>query len=117
MSCGERLILRLGHSPDPDDAFMWWPLFEVDGSPARVDTGRFRYQPVMSDIESLNQRASSLADPLEITAMSCAQYPFVQHRYAITSCGASMGDQYGPKLVAKDRIDPKDLIGSDIVIA
>lgn len=100
MATDDRPILRLAHSPDPDDAFMWWPLFELGGKPAALDTGRFRYEPVLSDIESLNQRAVSAGD-LEITAMSCAQYPHVSRRYAITACGSSMGTDYGPKLVAR----------------
>ena len=68
MSCDNRPLLRLGHSPDPDDAFMWWPLVEHDGRPARIDTGRFRYESVMDDIESLNQR--SMSSELEITAQT-----------------------------------------------
>ncbi|TVQ56350.1 MAG: ABC transporter substrate-binding protein [Phycisphaerales bacterium] len=94
-----RPLLQLAHSPDPDDAFMWWPLLERDGRPARVDTGRFRFETVHDDIESLNQR--SREGELEITAMSCANYPQVSSLYAITACGASMGDHYGPKLVAR----------------
>ncbi len=110
-----RPILRLGHSPDPDDAFMWWPLFELDGNSPAIDTGRFRYAPVMDDIESLNQR--SLTGELEITAMSCAQYPHVRREYALTSCGASVGDGYGPKVVARDRLTLDDLKRADIRIA
>ena len=85
----DRPVLRIGHSPDPDDAFMWWPLSE-----AGFDTGRFRLDPVADDIESLNRRAES--GELEITALSCAQYARVRNRYALTACGASIGQQYGP---------------------
>ena len=85
----DRPILRIGHSPDPDDAFMWWPLLALEGQPAAIDTGRFRFEAVAEDIEALNRRAEG-AD-LEITAMSCAQYPRVKDRYAITACGSSMG--------------------------
>ncbi len=102
-----RPLLRLAHSPDPDDAFMWWPLLERDGSPPRVDTGRFRFETVQEDIEALNHRAGE--GELEITAMSCANYPKVADRYAITSCGASMGDHYGPKLVARPGFALEDL--------
>lgn len=94
----DRPTLRLAHSPDPDDVFMWWPLFERDGRPPAIDTGRFRYEPIREDIETLNQRSNE--GDLEITAMSCAQYPHVQDRYVITACGASMGEKYGPKLVS-----------------
>ncbi|MHC5114186.1 MAG: menaquinone biosynthesis family protein [Planctomycetota bacterium] len=108
-------LLRLGHSPDPDDAFMWWPLLERDGGPAAIDTGRFRFEVVAEDIEALNHR-SDRAD-LEITAMSCAQYPRVQARYALTACGASMGDGYGPKLVAGEGVSVDDLTGDGVIIA
>jgi 1,4-dihydroxy-6-naphthoate synthase len=110
-----RPVLRLGHSPDPDDAFMWWPLLDLDGGGARVETGRFRFETVAEDIEALNRR-SERAD-LEITAMSCAQYPFVQGRYALTACGASLGDGYGPKLVARRRMSPEDMRDRDVVVA
>lgn len=113
MTNDDRPILRLGHSPDPDDAFMWWPLVVTADQPARIDTGRFRYQSVMDDIESLNQR--SMTGELEITAMSCAQYPHVKELYAITACGSSMGDRYGPKLVASRPMQPEDLCSPDIV--
>lgn len=96
-------LLRLGHSPDPDDAFMWWPLTGTGDERPRIDTGRFRYEAVLADIESLNQRAAS--GELEITAMSCATWPAVHDRYIMTACGASMGDAYGPKLVAKPGLD------------
>jgi 1,4-dihydroxy-6-naphthoate synthase len=101
MSTGERPVLRLGHSPDPDDAFMWWPLLDRGEGP-RIDTGRFRFEAVTDDIESLNRRSSTAE--LEITAMSCAQYPHVSELYAVTACGASMGDAYGPKLVAREAV-------------
>ncbi|NNM26079.1 MAG: ABC transporter substrate-binding protein, partial [Phycisphaerales bacterium] len=90
-------LLRLGHSPDPDDAFMWWPLTAADGP--FIDPGPYRFEAVLDDIESLNARAES--GELEITALSCAQTPRVQDRYVLTSCGASVGDGYGPKLVAR----------------
>lgn len=101
---------------------MWWPLFELDplgGRGPRIDTGRFRFEPVMADIESLNER--SMTGDLEITAISCAQYPWVKDRYALTSCGSSMGDRYGPKLVARRAMSVEELRtprnGSPMVIA
>jgi 1,4-dihydroxy-6-naphthoate synthase len=78
---------------------MWWPLFEVDGDPAPVQSDRFRFEAVTHDIETLNER--SLTGELEITAISCAQYPWVRDRYALTACGSSMGDEYGPRLVSR----------------
>ena len=92
--------LRLGHSPDPDDAFMWWPLFDVDGAPPSIRSDRFRFEQVEIDIEAANRRAEAGDDLLEITALSCGQFPRVADRYAITACGSSMGEGYGPKLVA-----------------
>ena len=93
------IVLTLAHSPDPDDAFMWWPLLELDGAPPAIDTGEFSFSVVAQDIEALNARAEEAGD-LDITAMSCAQYPRVQDRYVLTACGASLGDGYGPKLVS-----------------
>jgi 1,4-dihydroxy-6-naphthoate synthase len=99
MSSDSRPVLQIGHSPDPDDAFMWWPLAPGDSQAPRIETGRFRYRSVLADIETLNQWSTQ--GSLEITAMSCAQYPYVRDRYAITACGSSMGDGFGPKLVAR----------------
>lgn len=96
--------LRLGHSPDPDDAFMWWPLFGIDGEPPLVASDRFRFEQVEIDIEAANRRAEAGEDLLEITALSCGQFPRVADRYAITACGSSMGEGYGPKLVASTPI-------------
>jgi len=104
-------LLRLAHSPDPDDAFMWWPLVgDGDGRPA-FDTGRWRFETVAEDIESLNRRAEH--GEFEITAMSCAQYGRTADRYALTACGASVGDGYGPKLVASSPRTTESLRESD----
>lgn len=108
-------MLRLGHSPDPDDAFMWWPLAEIDGQPPAMDSGRFRFEPVTADIETLNRR--SMEGTLEITAMSCAQYPRVRDRYVLTACGSSMGDGYGPKLVAREAMSVHELRSANPTIA
>ncbi len=103
---GRSIPLRIGHSPDPDDAFMWYPLAdfakgEGPGGQAwspRIDTGPYRFIHVLEDIQSLNER--SQRGELEITALSIAQYPYVADRYALTRCGASLGDGYGPMVVA-----------------
>jgi 1,4-dihydroxy-6-naphthoate synthase len=110
-----RPLLRLGHSPDPDDAFMWWPLFEIDGTPPRLPSDRFRFEPVRDDIEALNARATT--GDLEITAVSCAQYPRVRETYALTACGASVGEGYGPRLVARRPLAPADLHDPSLVVA
>lgn len=111
----DRVLLRLGHSPDPDDAFMWWPLMELDGRPPAIDTGRFRFESVMQDIQTLNER--SLIGDLEITAVSMHQYAHVSDRYALTSCGASMGERYGPKVVARDSHELDWLRDPEVTIA
>lgn len=102
--------LTLAHSPDPDDAFMWWPLtgkIAPDGSPLpgpdgkpRIDTGRFSFRAFPADIHVLNRRAAQAGD-LEITALSARAYADVKDRYIITSCGGSFGDGYGPKVVVR----------------
>ena len=88
---------------------MWWPLFALDGERPRIETGRFTFEQVTCDIESLNQRAMAGRELLEITALSCATYPRVQQHYALTACGASMGDAYGPKIVARSKLSLDDL--------
>ncbi len=111
MSAADRL-LRIGHSPDPDDAFMWYPLADVTGPDGqagpRVDTCGYRFEHVLEDIESLNQRSER--GELEITALSIHQFAHVADRYALTSCGASMGDGYGPMIVAREPINLRQLI-------
>jgi 1,4-dihydroxy-6-naphthoate synthase len=116
-----RRTLRIGHSPDPDDAFMWYPLANrtsPDGTQLtpKIDTGPYDFVHVLEDIQSLNERSSSTDPqrPLEITALSIHQYPYVADRYALTSCGASMGDGYGPMLVvrADSKLTIADLTGS-----
>ncbi len=104
----DRPVLRIGQSPDPDDAFMWWPLAGPAASPpADFHTDRFRYEAVPADIETLNRRAEQ--GELEITALSCAQYPHVAGHYMVTNCGASMGQQCGPKIVAGRAMSPEEL--------
>jgi 1,4-dihydroxy-6-naphthoate synthase len=98
--------LTLAHSPDPDDAFMWWPITgKITPDGARVSepvipTGRFRFEAVPADIEVLNRRATEKGD-LEITALSFRAWATVRERYAVTRAGSSFGDGYGPKVVAR----------------
>src|SRR5213592_4225370 len=96
--------LRLGHSPDPDDAFMFYALAQ---DPPLIPTGRWRFEHVLQDIQTLNQRA--IKGELEITAISIHAYPYVADKYALTSCGSSMGDQYGPMVVARAPMELVDL--------
>ena len=94
----ESIELTLAHSPDPDDAFMWWPLVGLEQSGPRIDTAGFKFELIMDDIESLNQQAESRR--YDVTAVSVAQYPRIRSDYIFTACGASIGDGYGPKLIA-----------------
>ena len=86
--------IRLAHSPDADDAFMFWAL-----AAGRIDTGTRRYVHELSDIESLNRRA--LKGELEVTAVSLHAYAYLADRYALLAHGASFGDRYGPRVVAR----------------
>lgn len=114
----DRPILTLAHSPDPDDAFMWWPITGKVRSggvrlaeagplpavevvePAAIDTGRFRYRALPADIEALNRRAAVTGD-VEVTALSFRAYADVRGRYVLTASGSSFGDGYGPRIVCR----------------
>lgn len=109
------VIIRLGHSPDADDAFMWWAITPDVSTRSPMHTDRYRFDVVMDDIESLNHR--SLDGDLDITAISCAQYPSVADRYAVTTCGCSFGLQYGPKLVAREELTTEQLRKEGTTIA
>jgi 1,4-dihydroxy-6-naphthoate synthase len=85
--------IRVAHSPDSDDAFMFYALAE-----GKLDTGDLRYVHELSDIESLNQRARRAE--LEVTAVSIHAYAYIWRDYALLGSGSSMGDGYGPRLVA-----------------
>lgn len=102
-------LLCLGHSPDPDDAFMFYGLAKD-----KFPTGSYRFEHVLQDIQTLNQRA--IHGELEITAISIHAYPYVADQYALTSCGSSMGDQYGPMVVAAKPMQIHDLRGKTIAI-
>src|SRR5580704_18689831 len=105
----DEMLLRLGHSPDPDDAFMFYGLAKN-----LLNTGRYRFEHVLQDIQTLNVRARK--GELEITAISIHAYPYVADRYALTSCGSSMGDKYGPMVIAPKPMSIADLRGKTIAI-
>ena len=86
--------IHVAHSPDSDDAFMFYALAE-----GKIDTGDLRYVHELSDIESLNHRA--LKGELEVTAVSIHAYAHLHRTYALLNSGSSMGDRYGPRLVSK----------------
>ncbi len=85
--------IHVAHSPDSDDAFMFYALAE-----GKIDTGNLRYVHELSDIESLNRRA--LDGSLEVTAVSIHAYAYLADKYALLNSGSSMGDKYGPRLVS-----------------
>ncbi len=103
------MLIRLGHSPDADDAFMFWALAE-----RRVDARGFEFEHVMRDIQTLNEWA--LEGRLEVTAISLHAYPFVQDRYVLLPHGASMGSGYGPVLVAREPMTKDELAGIEIAV-
>src|SRR5437016_10804875 len=90
----ETAALRLGHSPDADDAFMFFGLAK-----GAVATGGLRFEHHIEDIDALNRRA--LRGELEVTALSVHALAFVAERYALLRCGASVGEGYGPRVVAR----------------
>jgi 1,4-dihydroxy-6-naphthoate synthase len=94
--------IRIGHSPDPDDAFMFYAL-----TTGKVIVPGAQIEHVLEDIESLNRRARTAE--LEVTAVSAATYALVSDRYRLMDPGASMGKGYGPILVAREPMDPREI--------
>jgi len=103
------MLIRLGHSPDPDDAFMFWAL-----AVGAIDTRGFEFEHVLQDIQTLSEWA--LEGRLETTAMSLASYPLVQDLYAILPHGASMGSGYGPVVVGERALTRDELLRTEIVV-
>ena len=101
--------IRIGHSPDSDDAFMFYALAKK-----LIPTNGFEVVHVIEDIESLNKRA--LNAELEVTAISIHAYAYVSQDYILMPCGASIGDRYGPIVVSTSPIDLHDLSGKRIAI-
>jgi len=105
----EPRTLTLGHSPDPDDAFMFYALAKN-----LIPTGGFEFEHVLQDIQTLNERATR--GELDITAVSIHAYAYVSDQYALLPSGASMGDGYGPMIVAKERLSKADLAKRKIAV-
>jgi 1,4-dihydroxy-6-naphthoate synthase len=101
--------LRLGHSPDPDDAFMFYGMAKD-----LVPTGRYRFEHILQDIQTLNMRARR--GELEVSAISIHAYPYLADKYALMSCGSSMGDDYGPMVIAPRPMQLAELRGKTIAI-
>ena len=94
--------IKLGHSPDADDAFMFYGLSE-----GLVDTGRYRIEHVLEDLQGLNDKATR--GQLEMTAVSAHAYAYVRDKYILTRCGGSFGQGYGPKIIAREPIPESEL--------
>jgi len=101
--------IRVGHSPDPDDAFMFYAIAHE-----KINLKGYDFVNVVEDIESLNKRA--LSAELEVTAISAAVYPKVADNYRIMSCGASIGRAYGPIIIARQEFSLGELRGKTIAV-
>src|SRR6266542_1397490 len=101
--------LTLGHSPDPDDAFMFYALAKE-----LIPTHGFRFEHILQDIQTLNERATR--GELDISAISIHAYAYVSDQYALLPSGASLGDGYGPMLVAKRKFAKKEIARKKIAV-
>jgi 1,4-dihydroxy-6-naphthoate synthase len=99
------LEITLGHSPDPDDAFMFYAL-----AANKIDTRGLRFRHIIEDIETLNRRA--LKAELDVTAISIHAYAYVLDRYGLLASGASVGDGYGPLVIARQPMSLEDLMST-----
>src|SRR3954464_2229036 len=102
-------VINVGHSPDPDDAFMFYALAHD-----KIDTGDLQFRHELQDIENLNRRA--LRGELEVTAISLHAYAYLLDKYALLPSGCSMGDRYGPMVVARRPMTVDDLKGMRIAV-
>jgi 1,4-dihydroxy-6-naphthoate synthase len=105
----EKRILTLGHSPDPDDAFMFYGLAQE-----LIPAHGWKFEHVLQDIQTLNERATR--GELDITAISIHAYAYVSDKYALLPSGASMGDGYGPMLVAKQKFSKAEVARKKIAV-
>src|SRR5580698_463428 len=106
----EVVNLRLAHSPDSDDAFMFYAL-----ATGKVRLPGFKFTHVLSDIESLNNAARE--ETYDVTAVSFYGYTFVADKYVLLDCGASFGEGYGPIVISSHPIKKDDLAGKKIAVA
>jgi 1,4-dihydroxy-6-naphthoate synthase len=102
-------MLTLGHSPDPDDAFMFYALAKD-----LISVGGFQFQHILQDIQTLNERATR--GELDISAISIHAYAYVSEKYALLPAGASMGDGYGPMLVARKPLAKSEIVKCKIAV-
>ena len=101
--------IRIAHSPDSDDAFMFYALAKN-----KLPTGKFNFSHTLQDIETLNRKA--LHGEYEVTAVSFHAYVYIADQYILLPSGASMGDRYGPMVVARKAMRPEDLRGKKIAV-
>src|SRR3954470_21763079 len=101
--------IRVAHSPDSDDAFMFYAL-----ATRKIDTGDLNYLHTLSDIETLNRKA--MQGEYEVSAVSFHAYAYMVDKYALLSCGASMGQNYGPIVVSGKPMRAYSLAGSKVAI-
>src|SRR5246127_4014762 len=102
-------LITVGHSPDPDDAFMFYALAHD-----KLDTGNLCFRHELQDIETLNRRA--LRGELDVTAVSIHAYAPLLDKYALLASGCSMGDRYGPMVVARQPMTVEELKRARIVV-
>src|SRR5690348_9860614 len=103
----EPVEIKLAHSPDSDDAFMFYAL-----ATHKLPTPGYKYTHVLSDIQSLNEAA--LTETYDVTAVSFAAYPSLRDKYILLDCGASFGEGYGPIVVSTKAMRPQDLKGKRV---
>jgi 1,4-dihydroxy-6-naphthoate synthase len=101
--------IKLAHSPDSDDAFMFYAL-----ATHKLATPGYKYTHVLSDIQTLNEAA--LHETYDVTALSFAAYPILRDKYILLECGASFGENYGPIVVASKSMRPQELAGKRIAV-
>jgi 1,4-dihydroxy-6-naphthoate synthase len=105
----DKMIIRVAHSPDSDDAFMFYAI-----NTKKIDTKSYEFIDILSDIETLNKEA--LKGTYEVSAISIHAFPYVADKYALLSSGASMGDNYGPMVVAKEEFPANELKNKTIAV-
>src|SRR5215470_16473458 len=110
LKAGEQTVeIKLAHSPDSDDAFMFYAL-----ATHKLPTPGYKYTHVLSDIQSLNEAA--LTETYDVTAVSFAAYPTLRDKYVLLDCGASFGEGYGPIVVSSKSLKTQDLAGKRIAV-
>src|SRR6266545_5621144 len=105
----QQQTITVAHSPDSDDAFMFYAL-----ATNKLDTGGITFKHVLNDIQALNEEA--MRGTFDVTAISFHAYAYVTGKYALLPHGASIGDNYGPLVVANEELDPSDLSNVKIAV-